>query len=212
MFFDQVVAHDRNASAEAAKSSACDSATLALLYRQYHDSVLRFCRRALGKNGTDDDAAELVQDAFYRLARKPDPETIENPRAFLFRTVGNLVKDRRRDQYNRAELAHIDISGVSEVELISSDASPEKVAEGRQDLAVLRVALAELSPKCQAVFALRMFRGLSYKEIASEMGVSTDRVKQQLRKAVAHLTARLAEQDRPTKASRPAGRANNGQV
>ena len=195
MFVDNVVNGDGSSASEAYGSTEDNRDLLTGLYLQYRDSLHRVCQRSLGPYGTGDDAAELVQDAFYRLARKTDLHAVENPKAFLFTTVINLVKTRKRAQFNRAELLHVDISSVPEAELVSPEVSAERIAQGKQDLAILREALAELTPKCQAVFALRMFKGLSYKQIGEKLSISTRAVDKQLRRAIAHMTARLVEED-----------------
>lgn len=189
---DQVA---RQSSKEVDAWTAESNALLAGLFRAHRESVVRVCRRALGRFGTPADADELVQEAFLRLARKPDLHAVEDPKAFLFKTVVNLAKTRKRDQFNRAELLHVYISTVPEAELVSVDVSPDRVAQGKQDFAALCDSLSQLTPKCQAVFALRMFEGLSYKQIAEELGISTRAVDKQLRRAIAHMTARLTDED-----------------
>ena len=185
MLLDQIAGQGACASPDVDKSISNNNDLVAGLYRQHHDSLIRFCRRALGQYGNGEDAAELVQDAYHRLVRRADTQAIEHPRAFLFHTVRNLAKNRRRDQYDR-----------SEAELVSREASPERVVQLRQDLVVLRAALKEMPEKRRFIFALRKFEGRSYQEIADHMGMSVNGVKKQLHKAVRHLEVRMAEADR----------------
>ena len=195
LMFVEKIDVDERCSSEAYGSAEDNRGLLTDLYLQHRDSLYRVCQRRLGPYASRDDAAELVQDAFCRLARKADLHTVENPKAFLFRTVINLAKTRRRDQFNRAELLHVDISSVAEAELVSPEATPERVVRGRQDLAVLQDTLERLSPKCQAVFALRIFKGMSHKAIAEQLGMTSKAVERQLHKAVTRMAESLAADD-----------------
>ena len=196
MLLDQIAGQGACASPDVDRSISNNNDLVAGLYRQHHDSLVRFCRRALGQYGNGEDAAELVQDAYHRLVRRVDAQAIEHPRAFLYHTVRNLAKNRRRDQYNRSEQLHFEITDVSEAELVSREASPERVVQLRQDLVVLRAALKEMPEKRRFIFALRKFEGRSYQEIADHMGMSVNGIKKQLHKAVRHLEVRMAEADR----------------
>ncbi|MBV8803793.1 MAG: RNA polymerase sigma factor, partial [Sinobacteraceae bacterium] len=53
--------------------------------------------------------------------------------------------------------------------------------------------VAGLSPRCRAVFTLYRRDGLSYKEIGTRIGVSTNMVKKYLARGLRHCRAHLGE-------------------
>jgi len=52
--------------------------------------------------------------------------------------------------------------------------------------------LQQLSPKCRAAVMLQYWHGMSYEEIAMQLGVSTNMVKKYLSQALAHCRRRMA--------------------
>ena len=195
MFVEMVAQNQHPDASPAERKQADRDALIDALYRDHRRPLLRFCRRKLGKSGTEEDAAQIVQQAFCNLARHADPFEIKIPSAYLYRSVSNLVADRKRFLRRRANNRHLDISSISEDELISPAPSPERIAQARQDLTVIREVLEELPKKCRAIFALAKFDELSHEEISDRLGVSIHTVKKQLHKAKVQILARLREAD-----------------
>ena len=48
-----------------------------------------------GRWPMEQDVADIVQESFLRLSQVPNPETIHNPRALLFKTAANMIVDRQ---------------------------------------------------------------------------------------------------------------------
>jgi hypothetical protein len=63
------------------------------LYRSESPKLVRILSR---QTSNSDDAHDLVQDVFFRLARMRDrwPSSLERPQAYLRRIAANLLKDR----------------------------------------------------------------------------------------------------------------------
>ena len=72
-----------------------------------------------------------------------------------------------------------------------SGASPEVCLVHREELARVRRAVDELPPRCREVFLLHKVAGLSYKEIALQLGISKNTVMVHMVKALAFLERRL---------------------
>src|SRR5262249_54970642 len=135
------------------------------------------------------DAEELAQEVFLRLLRVPDPEAIRVPEAYLYTIASNLVKE-----YS-LKLAREGIAVSPEdppaQEYLAETPSFSEELDREQRVARLREVLAQLSPKCQAVVALRHWQGRSYEEIAGELAISRDMVKKYLTQALVHCRRRM---------------------
>lgn len=148
----------------------------------------------------ENDAAELVQEAFLRVHR--NLEAFEGGSAFftwLYRIVTNLAIDSmRRPARREGELdvgrvcpddfddLHGAIVGRAEV------AEPHELAHRRELGRRIAEALDELPPYHRGVIVMRELEGMSYEEIADAMGVSKGTImsrlfhaRQKLRRALA---------------------------
>jgi transmembrane sensor len=153
---------------------------------RYYDRLVRFFKR---RSRSTEDAADLAQDTFARLWAT-DLRQIQKPESFLFTTALNLLRDRARS----AQVRHAALSVPAEEELLVCPApQAERVLDGEQQMQVLEAALAELSPKCRAVFEQFHFEGHSQKEIADTQGISVSMVEKYVRQAVNHCQKRLTE-------------------
>lgn len=159
------------------------------VYRQYYDELYRFLSFKLRCR---EDAAEIAQEAFTRMLALEDGYQFRHLRGFLFRTALNLTADSFRAGRLRTE--QIDEAAMAET-LPSEAPGSESVIHGRQRLALLRGAIAELPPKCRHAFLRHKFENRSYAEIASEMGISKNMVEKHIIKAIAHCRGRLERAD-----------------
>lgn len=143
-----------------------------------------FARRKVGNMSL---AEDLVQEAMARLAAT---DGAHNPRALLYRILGNLVIDHRRRE--RTRMAVID-DGADGLEQADGSIDVEAQVSARQELALLEKAVAELPPRCRECFVLRRFHDLSQAEISERMGISRNMVEKHLRNATLHCARRLSE-------------------
>ncbi|OAN55752.1 RNA polymerase subunit sigma-24 [Sphingobium sp. TCM1] len=151
------------------------------LHRIHSRRLFRFFAR----HGARQDAADLVQDCFIRLAgaREKRPETaIERPEAYLSTIALNLLRERARVAARRRMAYHIP---ADEVPLAGND--PIAALEARDQLERLEASLARLSQKSRSVFLAHRRDGTSYKEIANQEGLSEKAVQRRMSKAIAHI-------------------------
>lgn len=142
----------------------------------------------LRKVGCAELAADVTQDAWIKMATATSQDPIDNPRAYLYRVAGNLAIDRLRQSALRARLdADVPPEGDG-----SAGLTPERVAAGRQEYAVLLAAVEELPEKCRAAFLLYRGRGLSMREVAERLDISPKTVEKHVARAMLHCRARLA--------------------
>ncbi|WP_405790116.1 RNA polymerase sigma-70 factor [Streptomyces sp. NBC_01367] len=147
--------------------------------------------------GSVADAEDIVQDAWLAWHRT-DRTAVENPRAYLVRTVTNLSLNRLRS----AQVVREAYVGpwLPEPLLTSPDIAEEAELADTVSMAVL-VVLETLTPTERAVFMLREVFGYSYAEIAGVVGKSEASVRQSAHRAREHVrsrrprfTAKAAEQ------------------
>lgn len=155
------------------------------LYRKYHRALRGFVAR---RRFTDEEAADIVQETYRRLHQFADVESISHPRAFLFRVASNLAhnSEKRRRFVGEPE-------ETGELEVAAEDPGPYRQLKGEQELALVRRAFEELSPKCRRAFVMNRFENLSYPQIARELDVSVSMIEKYISQALAHLKRRLAD-------------------
>lgn len=143
-----------------AKSAPVD---LAALFKSEESGLLRF---AIGLVGRRPVAEELVQEAFLRLHRVRDE--VENPRAWLYRSLHNLALNHLRDRPVEAELDENAVPGTESLPL---------EALGRNEaVGMVRLFLAEMAPEDRNLIRLKYHDGLRYREISRRTGLSVGNV------------------------------------
>lgn len=160
-----------------------DPMVMERLFREHNAALLRFVAARLG---SDQEAKEVAQEAYVRLLRLHQPETISHLRAFLFKTAANLALDRLRARGRRPQ-----IRSMHEAELAVFHLSPDRQIEGEESVAILGRALAELPFKCRKAFLLHRLHGLSRQEIGARLGIGERMVRLYLARALEHLRYRL---------------------
>lgn len=133
------------------------------------------------------EAEDLLHETYARLCSVEDPQTLENPRAFLYALARNVLIDSKRRERVRADFV------VREVEdLDATSGTPEFEASRAQDLAALRQAIEALPTLCRQVLILHRFRGMSHREIADHLGLSLAAVEKHMVRALKRCQETLA--------------------
>lgn len=135
-----------------------------------------------------EEADDLVQEVFARLAAQGDADRVENPQAYIFQMAANLLRDRARRESTRAA-AMRELVGQSQDSF--EEISPERVLQGRQGLADLNRALTELPERTRVIFVLQRFEELKYSEIAQRLDISVSSVEKHMMDALRHIAARV---------------------
>lgn len=150
----------------------------------------RLLRVVRSKGVCQDDAADIVQDAYARLTVAAERTEVHNPGAFLHVTAINLIRDRGRTAGARGLFA---ASEAAPDDVACPAPSAERTIIGRQNLAVLERALEELPPKRRAALVLYRFDNMSHAAIAEQLGISISMVEKHVRLALDHCRLRLLE-------------------
>lgn len=135
------------------------------LFATHRDGVFRYLCRIVGRN----DATDLTQEVFLRVARSPGPDgTADGARAWVYRIARNLALNHRRDASRRP----------ATVELTDAARQPPQ-----EKSAAITEAIERLSPLDRDVFLLREVAGLSYDDVAACCGISRAGVRSRLHRA-----------------------------
>lgn len=148
------------------------------LYRAHRAELVNYIKGQWHKD--EDEAQDLAHQAFERFLYLPNPAAVEKPRAYLFQLVRNLLVDEHRREKVRSE--HRD--SVMVVEADSEASTPEQLIMHRQALDTIQDTIEKLPAKRQRAFVLSRVHNLSYKEIAEDMGISTEGVKKHVMRAL----------------------------
>ena len=159
-----------------------------LLFTRHQAEIRLFLSRRLPNPEL---AMDLTQETFARLLGADPGETIENVRAFLYRTAQRLAIDHHRKQRRQQTDCVPDevLLGIGDQE----PSSEARIAD-RQALAILQQALAELPELTQEIFRLTRIEGLSYAQTAQRLSVSESSVQKHLAKALRHAVQRLRDE------------------
>jgi RNA polymerase sigma-70 factor (ECF subfamily) len=148
-------------------------------------SVSSRVKTALKRRGrSEQDADDLVQEAFLRLERFQREQPVAKPEAFLMRTALNLSIDAHRTRSSRGQEVLLE-----DVVLVDTAPSIEEVQLSRERFRRLCECLAKLNDKTRAIFLAHRVEGLSYQEIARLHGLSISGVEKQIAKATLMITA-----------------------
>lgn len=144
------------------------------------------------------DIDDLLQEAYSRLWLA-DFARIGSGRSYLYTVVRNLLVEQAR----RARIVPMERMGeIDTLRIPSEEPGPERRVGARQELERLERIVASLPEQCRRAFQLQKFRGLSQREIASEMNISEKTVEKHLATALLRVLDVLRE-DAKGVASRP---------
>lgn len=149
-------------------------------FRQYHTSLVRYLRHRVG---SDADARDIAQEAYFRLLRYRENQDLQSLRALLFRIAINLVGMRVRTARTHRWADHQPLD--PEVALPANEPTFEQQVFGEQQLNRLMAVVKSLPAKCQQVFVLSRFHDMGYPEIAARCGISEKMVEKHITKALA---------------------------
>jgi RNA polymerase sigma factor (sigma-70 family) len=136
------------------------------------------------------DAADLAQEVYVRMLRIRDLDSIRSPVSYLYTVANNLVKEHA--VLDRRQASGIDIDEAPAHERLETLPAFDGDLDTTQRVARLGVVLKQLRPKCRAAVELRFTQGLSYREIATHLGVSPQMAKKYVAQALGHCRRRMA--------------------
>jgi RNA polymerase sigma-70 factor (ECF subfamily) len=163
------------------------TARLGTLFDQHHRRLYRLARRL---TPTAEDALDLVQDTFVRVAqsRTNVPAGASSEEAWLVRVLVNLCRDRWR---TRARHARLD---SHRPERAVTSAHPEAAIVARD---TIWRALEALPPRRRAVLVLHELEGADVSDVARLLGISAVTVRWHLSRGRRDLARVIEEAGKP---------------
>jgi RNA polymerase sigma factor (sigma-70 family) len=169
-------------------------ADLASLYSEYRLSLISQARRMLR---SDSEANEVVQEAFIKfILAAPELDTQERALAYMRATVNNLSLNVIRARGSRPNLVALDSDTSAErlAEIAAENYIPaDESISAAEDAAIIKLALAQLSPAERAALVMWEMEGRSTSEIAAELGIKESAVRHTVSRARASLRRVLSE-------------------
>lgn len=159
-----------------------DTHSYEILFNKYIEALSLLSFRIVRNRAV---AEEVVQDFFARYWMRKDEISISTSfKAYAFRSVHNASLNAIRN--NHKFTSFDSLSNTFEVEELLS----EDLIDGER----LKKAVDSLPLQCRNVFTLVCVEGLSYAEVAEEMGISVNTVKVQISKAYRRLRENLSRE------------------
>ncbi|WP_207481929.1 RNA polymerase sigma factor [Arenibaculum pallidiluteum] len=162
---------------------------LIISFQEYYGDLLRFLARRTGNRQW---AADVAQETYLRLAslQEATPE-VGDARAYIFRVAGNLAIDSMRKE---ARLAARYAEEDAAIHVADPSPLPETILLARERLALLEEALKELPPNARQALLMSRVDGLSFAQIAAELGVSESMVAKYIAQALRACRDRLNQE------------------
>ena len=152
---------------------------------------------ALRLLGNEADAADAAQDAMIRAYTSLASFRGESRfSVWLYRLTNNVCLDmlRKRKRQTAVPLQAEDDQGEeTELDIPDETFSPERLAEKAEDARAVREAIAALPEDLRRILTLREIGGLSYEELAAELGLEPGTVRSRLNRARKKLCLLLTE-------------------
>jgi RNA polymerase sigma-19 factor, ECF subfamily len=146
-------------------------------FRSYDKQLHRYLARRLTKR---QDAEDLAQEVYLRLLRVDAAKRVQKPVAYIYGIASHVVADFRSESKQGHE------------RLEEADDEPDDRASAPDDLAdrlnlqqQLERAFARLPQTHALVLIAHKHRGLSYEEVAAELGLSIHTVEKYVTQAKA---------------------------
>ena len=152
------------------------------LHHVYTDNIHWLRKLIYRRMGCDEVAADLAQDTFLRLLKKPQNfDSSEGTRAWLSRVAQGLCIDHWRRRK------------VEQAWLETLTAQPEQTALSPEQQTILLDTLYELDSMLNALpekvmraFLLSQLHGMTYRDIANQLAVTERMVKYYMAQAMTH--------------------------
>lgn len=150
------------------------------LYRSYAG----WLKRVVRKRFAGEDADDIVQETYLRISRLADENVVIHPRALLLRVATNTAIDSVRRAGRVALAARLEVTDDCELSMRSHQA---------EDFLFKQIIMT-MPPAYRDVFMLSRFSGLTYEEIALEIGLSVKTVEWRMSKALGHCQRLLRDE------------------
>lgn len=149
------------------------------IYKAYWSDLCGFIQ---SRFGTPPEPEDVAQATFLKFADLDDPDAIESPKAYLYKTARNLIVDYHRSPKN--VLATEDQMEAQEFEKSSDVWEPEHVLMNRQEARIVEDIIMGLSERDRAFVLMHRLEDMTYTEIAARANMSRAGVQKIITQAI----------------------------
>lgn len=150
-----------------------DLASLALLFERHHRALFNFFVHV---NGNRDLSEDLVQDVFVRILKyRKSYRADRSFTAWMYQIARNAQIDSGQKHRNEVSIGDIEFG---------SEGGMDENLKRKQELALLRRAMARLPIEKRELLVLSRFQNLKYEEIGAILGCDVGAVKVRVYRAV----------------------------
>jgi RNA polymerase sigma-70 factor (ECF subfamily) len=135
------------------------------LFREHNALIFRTAYRV---TGSAEDAEDVLQTVFLRLAKRDHIDLAPSPPSYLHRAAVNASLDLLRSRTSTKSVPIEDL----ETDLVSSSRDPEANHADRELRKLIQHAVGRLGAVAAEMFVLRYFEGYGNSEIAKMLGTS----------------------------------------
>ncbi|WBO22911.1 RNA polymerase sigma factor [Sphingomonas abietis] len=160
--------------------------------RWFIDEILpheaHFLRIAQRLTRSQDQAVDLVQEAYCRLFDSSGWTALQDPRGYTVRMIRNLAISQMR----RARIVEfeqwVEVDGLA---IADDDPDPFRIAAGRQAVARADAALETMPERCRTALVQCRLEEQSPRSVATAMGLSLSTLEKRLARGLKLLAAAL---------------------
>jgi RNA polymerase sigma-70 factor (family 1) len=164
-----------------------DAQAFAGFYEAYAVKLALYVARFLGSELW---AEEIVQDTFLKLwSIRETIGEIENPPAFVYRMIANRAKDHLKRREHEIRLQQYMVRNFQQ----ANTNTTQDQLDYQQGEKLYRQAIQQLPTQRALIYKMRHEQGMSYDEIATELGISRHTVRNMLNLALNDIRSYLAE-------------------
>ncbi len=147
------------------------------LFNQLYSPIKNFIYY---KTGDIELADDIAQDTFIKIWEKRNEIRNETVKSLLYTIAGNLCKNRFEHQQVVFEFAN-------NFQQTETSVSPEFELELKEFNDKLQNAIGKLKDKNRVVFLMNRIDGLTYKQIANNLGLSQKAIEKRMKNALDEL-------------------------
>ena len=166
-------------------------AELGAFYSEHRSELIAHASRILIDRAK---AEEVIQDALIKvMLAAPELESTDHALGYMHRTIENLCIDIFRIEGRRPNLVLLDDASAELESTWVDNEDHVDVIAAADDAAIVRQALAMLSPAERAALVMWEMEGRSTSEIAAELGIKESAVRHTVSRARASLRRVMSE-------------------
>jgi len=166
-------------------------AELGAFYTEHRSELVSHASRILKDSAR---AEEVIQDALIKvMLAAPELESTDHALGYMHRTIENLCIDIFRMEGRRPNLVLLDDNSAELESTWVDNKDHVDVITAADDAAIVRQALAMLSPAERAALVMWEMEGRSTSEIAAELGIKESAVRHTVSRARASLRRVMSE-------------------